>query len=213
MVEQEATIIFREKAETNLCLFYAIYNAIPTAELKHAFSYGNQQPPSKEFVTVVQQHRTKEEIAETGYTEVDLLKYLQHLQRSHFISSFVWKRIKPRKATFHVIWNNRTTSNTHYILFGLATTGPTREKLIKRLKAVHQVEKKQATKEEQVRVYHSFTAYSKRDCTDHAIAISNVDEELWISDNARRKKRQIVDMTTVAQSLISFQCMYVFKIE
>ena len=99
---------------------------------------------------------TIEEIAEEGHAEVDLLHYLQYLQRSIF--SFVWKRIKQRKATFHALWNNRATTNTHYILFGLAKTGPAREQLIKRLKTVHRDGKDQARKEEKVRLYHSFTA-------------------------------------------------------
>ena len=212
-MEKDLTIIFPEKTNTNLCLFYAIYNALPTTELKHAFSYGNSQPLSREFVALIQKDRSPEEIAKDGYTEVDILKYLQHLQRNQHISSFTWKRIKPRKATFHTVWNNRPTNNSHYILFGLATTGPSREQLIKRLKKTEGGESGKAKIAEQIRVYHSFSSYSKKECTDHAIAISNTEEGLWLSDNARKRKMQIEDITTLAQSLISFHCIYVFKIE
>ena len=191
---------------------YAIYNALPTLDLKQAFSFNNSQPPSKEFVDLTQKLKSPEEIQEKGYSEKDLLRYLLHLKNSHIIKGFTWKRIKPKTATFHTIWNTRPKEDEVYVLFGLCTTGEDREQLIKRIRRVNTLDDNTTTMREKIRVYHNFIV-RKREATDHAIAITNTEEGLLISDNARKRKCIIRDMTDLAASLVSFHCLYVLRIE
>jgi len=207
------SIFFPEKFESNLCMFYAIYNALPTIELKIAFSCGNSEHPSNKFVEVVRLRKSAATIAKHGYTQMDMEKYLLFLEQNSYIKSFIWKRIKPRRATFHIVWNRRPKGYSQYVLFGHCTTGPSREHLIKRLKTVDGGKSGKAKMQEQIRVYHNFTSYAKKDCTDHAISITNSREGLLVSDNARKRKFVVEDMTDVAKSLISFYCLHVLTIE
>jgi len=213
-INSSSQLIFcPEKLDSNLCMFYAIYNALPTIELKLAFSCGNSEHPSNKFVEVNRQWKTEETVAKDGYNQIDMQKYLRYLCTNSYIQSFTWKRIKSRTATFHTVWNNRPKGNSQYVLFGLCTTGPSRDLLIKRLKGVHGGRSGKAKMQEQIRVYHHFNSYSIRDCTDHAISITNSREGLLVSDNARKRKYVVNDMTDIAKSLISFQCLHVLDIE
>jgi len=194
-------------------MFYSIYNALPTIELKVAFSCGNLEHPSNKFVEIIRIWRDDAAVAKDGYTQIDMQKYLVYLEQNFYIKSFEWKRIKPKAATFHVVWNNRPKGNSQYVLFGLCTTGPSRDLLIKRLKCVDGGKSGKAKMQEQIQVYHNFTSYAKRDCTDHAISITNSREGLLGSDNARKRKFVVEDMTDIAKSLISFHCLHVLNIE
>ena len=69
-----------------------------------------------------------------------------------------------------------------------------------------------AKMQEQIQVYHGFDI-PKKEVTDHAISITNSNEGLLISDNARKRKFVVEDMVDVTRSLISFHCLYVLKME
>jgi len=199
-------IIFPDKLDSNLC----VYNALPTIELREAFCYGNSLQPSKEFVAYIGQRKSAAIIAKVGYNQVDMLNYLLHLKMDKFIDTFNWKRIKPKVATFHIVWNNRPEKNSQYVLFGHCTTGPSREHLIKRLKNVDGGKSGKGKIPEQIRVYHNFT-YAKKDCTDHAISITNSSEGLLLSDNSRKRKIVIDDMTVCRKIFNFISCLVCFE--
>ena len=213
MTNYEEIIVYPERDEENLCMYYAIYNALPTMELRQAFSCNNNQPPSKAFVELIKEYKSIQEIREKGYSEKDMLRYLRHLKKTDIIKEFTWKRIKARTATFHTVWETPPKEQEVFVLFGLCTTGDDRETLIKRIKRVKREgsESGASNMKEQIRVYHNLKV-SRRECTDHAIAITSSDKGLQISDNAKKRKCTIQDMTNVATSLVSFHCLYVLRI-
>ena len=206
-------IICPVKLENNLCLFYAIYNALPTLAQKQRFSGNNIEIPSQEFVTFIHKMKSTEETMRRGYSERDILLYLRNLKTTGKIEAFVWKRIKASRATLHTIYSTPPKNEEIFVLFGYCTTGEDRDKLIKRIKKVGR-ENGSDTEEEktkkQIKAYHNFTV-KMSECTDHAIAITNSDEGLLISDNAKKRKFVFRDVTDIARSLVRMHCMYVLR--
>ena len=112
-------------AETNLCMFYAIYNALPSEKLKIAFSgrgITENERIEELFTATVLEYKSKEEIEEDEYTERDLTKYLKHLVKQNVLNAFCWKRKKPKTNNFHKIWINPPQRDEIYVLFGYCTT-------------------------------------------------------------------------------------------
>ena len=212
MNNSKQKIICPEKEEKNLCMFDAIWNALPTAELKLAFSNNNNEQPSQEFVKVVGTTKTAEETAKKGYSERDLQKYLKHLKQANRIKEFKWKRMKAKKATFHTVWNTPPKGTEIFVLFGWCTTGEARQQLIKRIKKAKARENETTKMKEQIRIYHNYNVI-KSESTEHAIAIANSEEGLLISDSARKRMYAIEDMTQIAASLVAFHCLYVLDMK
>ena len=144
-----------------------------------------------------------------------MLRYLLHLKRTDIIKEFTWKRIKASTstATFHTIWETPPREQELFVLFGQCITGDDRKTLIKNIKRVNEegsVSGVSAMKE-QKGIYHNFKV-NKRECTDHAIAITSSNKGIQISDNSRKQKRTNQDMTNIATSLVSFHYLHVLRI-
>ena len=83
--------------ESNLCLLYAIFNALQTMALKQKFSCNNIR--SQEFITFIQKLKSTEVTMPNCYSERDMLQNLKHLQTTGRIKTFAWKRIRTNGAT------------------------------------------------------------------------------------------------------------------
>ena len=83
--------------ENNLCLLYAIFNALRSMALKQRFSSNNIR--SQEFINFIQKLKSTEVTMPNGYSERDMLQNLKHLQTTGRIKTFAWKRIKTNRAT------------------------------------------------------------------------------------------------------------------
>ena len=185
------------------------FKCITNGELKKAFCGGGIE--AEKFIGMTSQWKTKQQVDEEGYNEKDIRQYLEELRREGHIQRYCWKRKKNRSMNLHKVLANPPINDDIYILFGLCTTGEKREDLIRKLNNVSKKRKRGAIIQEQIQMYHAHRPV-KRDSTDHAIAISNDQGRLLISDTARKIKQPITDVTVIARSLICVHCVYVLNL-
>ena len=69
MTDKE-NILHPSNSNLNLCLFYSILNALPTASLKIAYCGGGIE--AEKFIGITSQWKTKQQVDEEGYNEKDL---------------------------------------------------------------------------------------------------------------------------------------------
>ena len=208
MTETEV-IVHPSKSNLNLCLFYGIFNALPTEQQKKAFCGGGVEADF--FMRVTSQWKSKKEVDEHGYNQVDLLRYLNELKKDGHISSFCLLRKKRNTMNLHKLLLNPPSDDEIYILFGLCTTGERRECLIRKLNNISKKRKRGAVQQEQVHCYHAHYTV-ERESTYHAVAIANDQGRLLLSDTARKMKQQITDVTVIARSLVCVHCVYVLEL-
>ena len=193
---------------SNLCMFFAIYNALESKFSKKAFSNNNTEEPAKSFNEWTRRWKTPEEIEKKGFTEFDMKRYLSILKSIGAIKRYEWKRMKNRHCNMHKILLNPPKEDEVFVLFGLCTTGENRNQLIKGLTAISAGK---ATTQEQVRRYHQHVV-RKKESTDHAVALSMHKNQLLLSDTARKIKHRVTDMITIARSLVCVHCTYVLRL-
>ena len=104
-VEQEDASIKRSTLRKNIkiidsptpneltCMFYAMYNSMQRKEERDAFADGNEEHPSRAFVSLFNDNTTdtlRQRIQNEGYTAEDMRQYLIYLKTRGKIKSYDW---------------------------------------------------------------------------------------------------------------------------
>jgi hypothetical protein len=84
----------------NLCMFYAMFNALRSTELRIAFSGCRLADPSYNFVECIKRLSIEhhERALDIGYNEQDMGFYLKWLRQNSHIKSHLWTRQKKCKT-------------------------------------------------------------------------------------------------------------------
>ena len=110
----------------------------------------------------------------------------------------------------HKVLANSSLNDEIYVLLGLCTTGEKRDELIRKLNSIRKTRKLGAVIQEQIQCYLAHRPVA-RESTYHAIAMSNDQGRLLLSDTARKMMQQVTDVTVIARSLICVHCVYILN--
>jgi len=125
------------KLESNLCLFFAVFNVLQNDAERSALARGNESQPSNAFLSFMRDTSTKAQAkvtARKGNTRADICRYLEYLKDLKEISGFTWK--VAQEFTALSVLQGQVPKK--YVLLGSAATpiqfGNLKKKLAHKLK-------------------------------------------------------------------------------
>ncbi len=133
----EGRTILKSSEEENVCMFYALFNALRPHNLHIAFAAG-ADPPT--YCSKFLEHMRKDKhvswmrVMKEGFNAEDMRHYLEWLKDSQFITSYVWKSLTDRWSVSTVL--SVKDGKPHiYLISAAATKSDQRSVIEKRLKS------------------------------------------------------------------------------
>lgn len=122
--------IQREKSGSNLCLFYALFNSLPTEMLKTAFAWNNIHCPAAKFESFCFQRGLT---GQKGYTVNNMMDYLTALRSNQVIRNFEWSQVWQNRELTGLLLSSKRACGTSYVAFGNSPKNDKTAELLKRL--------------------------------------------------------------------------------
>jgi hypothetical protein len=210
--------IISRNVESNVCGFYALFNALRTAKERLSFAAGDNSIPHDPFIQFINMNSNgmcKERVAVDGYNSSDFGNYLKYLKEKNYIKSYVWKRSKkPWRPSRHLCC--REPKENIYLLCGHATVNNLRPKLkVTRTKKMPKPINNHGTKIEACQLFNHWSNHYKGKRWSHGIAVGAVDEGHYYVYDTSRKVRQVFDancLCNLSWSINRVFAAYIFGI-
>jgi hypothetical protein len=169
-------------SSSNLCMFYALFNALRSTELRIAFSGGKMSDPSYHFVERIKhlgmEHH--ERALEDGYNERDMGFYLSWLKNSGHIKSYTWTRQRKKRKyrLTHIIDRNQKHMKPMiYLCCGIAVEREKRDGIAKKFKkGTHDITHEDTKKLTQVEIYENVSDEYRGEDWAHGAAVAIEDD-------------------------------------
>lgn len=184
------------KAKENTCIFYSMFNALRTSELRVAFAGGPfavEDDPALNFKTKIwsmdESFRARSETI--GYNEWDMIHYLDYLKHQHIIKGYTFNRFrdwKPSKV-FRVPKNDLRPMNL--LLCGVSPDRVSRERGKKSIeKAMSQHDSHYCKMLAGVTAYQKFSdQYKDTDRHGVGLTIEEGSHDVYIYDTVMQKRQ------------------------
>jgi hypothetical protein len=189
--------IIKSNSNENVCMFYALFNALQPLGLHHAFSAYAPGPNYCVNYLEFMKHEEKikaKRIKSDGFTPEDMRRYLQWLKAAGFIKSYLWlsKTDKWKPSTTLCC---QTNGPLIHLLSANATYGDDRDTAAALIRKAREDAgpklKGPALWKLEYDAYNKWSDSMNKVWT-HGIAVSSVNKKACIFDTARNK---VVDFT------------------